>query len=1255
MLKWIGKVLGGGGASASAVEQENGVWLRALTAWLSARERQPNDPLARDTAAAIAAFVAEGKDPSLLDRLAADGAVGNALGTLRGQFTGMTMGGGPEQATLEAARALYATVDAPAETMLRWARVLEASVIQPSRQRGGQTPFMLDMPDHSHWTELLVAHACGCALNQFSERFASPSALTHDLLDAMAVAAGQPPGTLLVATFSMPVGRWGMHRYRALAVVALGGYADALVRHAERLRPLMSSSDPDQRAHMIGLLDKGDARASEALAGILAEWATAPSRALRSAAQPLAVRAGTAIIEPLLAIARGGKPDNRAFALRLLWMIGEGDEARRDELRELAGADKAASVRALLDEWASGAGSVDMPDAFAVEVPVIDWSCPPGVDARIDRLFAEVNARIDAGNRQRMDYYQKSTAGQKVSWKPWQEPLFAPKQVAALKQAFRQPPVPSEPHDRGGRQGMAQLNLQLNAYATWDGVTPAEIYRIFAFFGSAAGANGTLDHGAQAAFNAMQRHSGRPGLLEIAVMGEAFGAPAEGLLRNIASWSPFATEWPAEAVWPYMARHLHAAADFLRNAPRDANGYWFRRPPLYRALATLPVTPALIVNTLYEVALGTAKADRLLAQDALGNLPDKEIRIIAALSDGKAEVRAVAATWLGRLRHAPAIAPLATAVAREKHDVAKGAMLDALQVLGEPVERFLNRDALASEAAKSLAKGLPKDLDAFPWDAIPAVRWADTGDAVPADVLRWMIAQAVKQKTPEPNAVLRKYCAMFEPRDRERFGQFVLDAWIAEDLRPIDADVAMRRAANSARQTAAFLKQYPQHAQEHRFAGKTEQEIYTAMLPAAMREPRGSAASSKGMLAVAAACAGGNAADSAGRYLKEYYGTRASQGKSLIAMLAWIEHPSAIQLMLSIGSRFRTKSFQEEASRQARALADRNDWTLDELADRTVPTAGFDEEGNLELSYGERVFVARLLAGLQLELRSPDGKVIKSLPNPRQDDDAEQVKASKQSWAAAKKSLKSVVDLQSERLYEALCTEREWRFADWDRYFNRHAVMGQLIRRLAWTEIVDGAVARVFRPLDDGTLTDVDDEAVTLDDEARVRIAHDSLLAADVVDAWSAHFADYEVAPLFQQFGKGSYRLDAANRGATSIKDFEGHLTETFPLRGRMSKLGYVRGPTEDGGWFSTYVKRFPTLNITAHIHFTGNPLPETNRTVAFEALSFTHVPAENAPAAEMSLGQVPAILLSECYNDLRLAAADGPGYDADWKKKSEY
>lgn len=104
----------------------------------------------------------------------------------------------------------------------------------------------------------------------------------------------------------------------------------------------------------------------------------------------------------------------------------------------------------------------------------------------------------------------------------------------------------------------------------------------------------------------------------------------------------------------------------------------------------------------------------------------------------------------------------------------------------------------------------------------------------------------------------------------------------------------------------------------------------------------------------------------------------------------------------TIAYRFKAPSIERSAREEVVALAGRRGWTTDELADRTVVTAGFDENGVQELSYGARAFRAWLLPDCAIELLDPDGKVPKTLPSARATDDAEEAKAAKRALSAAR-------------------------------------------------------------------------------------------------------------------------------------------------------------------------------------------------------------------------------------------------------------
>jgi len=1237
MLKWVGKLLGG--TSAEVPEGVPKVWVERLEAVLKPLDKAKAGNVADDAAR----FVLHGEPLAVLATLTTKEDFGNLIG-LSGYAT-----------ETAASMALYEHFDrVPAVIGLRWAKLLEACVAQQSSY--GQMVFERGV----RWPELLLVHCAGAKLNSWGGDRPKAQGLTAACLEALCVEDGLSPAAWLVGGLQIPGGSSYFVEHRPLMLTDLAGYPEALLRHAAVVAPLLQPPAVNARLHVLNMLAPAPAAALDLWAPQLAELATGGSKQVRAAAEPLVLRAGAAMVDALRHVALHAKPDARLQALRMLAALASqrDDAALAAFARDTATADKAPGVQALIAEWDSQA-EAPAELTYDYAVPAIDWSASTNaVAADVQAwLWAEVNAAIEKSNAQSRESHARGKA-QGQNWPLHVEEPFKEADAAALRRVLGAdgPAAGTAKLTSAGYQAQRFLGAAVTKLAEGGHLTPVALIKTMHALGLIDKTGSHVDHLMTACADGLHRATGRPSLLELAEVLSAHGYPPERLLRSYcARWGRgLATDWPDADVWPFFAHHQDLLIRQLGETA--ANDWYFSRAGLFQAIATLPAPPATLVNALFDLAFGSAKGDRALAQEALKNQPGKEARITAALESGKAEVRTVAAQWLGRLRHEPAVPALEQAVRKEKHDVAKGALLDALQALGRPVEAYLDRDALAKDAAKLLAKGMPKDLDWFPWAALPTVHWADTQAAIPPEVLQWLVAQACKQKSPEPNAVLRKLCSLMLPREREALGQFVLEAWLAEDVRPGAPDEALAKARHMAQSQWNSVQSYPQYYQDSPWLKMSVDEMTAQMLPSYLREPAGSAIASKGLLAVAAACCAERAAPPVQRYLKEWYGTRAAQGKALIAMLAWIEHPSATQLMLSIGSRFRTKSFQEEATKQAEALAERKGWSLDELADRTIPSAGFDETGTLTLSYGPRSFTAKLLPDFKVELFNPEGKKITALPEPRQDDDEAQAKDAKKALSAAKKELKSIVDLQSDRLYEALCTARDWPAADWNDYLLQHPVLRHLVQRLVWLAALPDGSTQAFRPLDDGSLTDVNDDPVELAADARVRLAHDSLLSTQQVGAWQQHLADYAVKPLFQQFGKGSYTLPADKADASQVLDFQGHLLEAFALRGRATKLGYTRGGTEDGGWFYTYEKRFATLGLVAVIEFSGNGLPEENRTVALHHLSFAATgAADRWSRAAQPLSKVPKVLLSECYDDLRLIASEGSGFDPEWEKKSEY
>ena len=698
------------------------------------------------------------------------------------------------------------------------------------------------------------------------------------------------------------------------------------------------------------------------------------------------------------------------------------------------------------------------------------------------------------------------------------------------------------------------------------------------------------------------------------------------------------------AKWPWLAQHPDLAQQWLTAGSE-------RAIPVLEALAHFPRIPASLAPTVAGLALGEAKVTRRLAQRALAQHPAARSLAEQGLGDGKGEIRATAADWLASIGDPAAVPALRAALKKESREVVRASLLTALETLGDDISADLSPTTLLAEARKGLRAKPPASMSWFPLDQLPAVQWAN-GTPVEPDIVRWWVVLADKLKTPDGSGLLDRYLSLLETDDAAALGSFVLRSWIAQDTQGPDEAASRAYAATEGPQRYQRAQQWLTSArQDPRFSHYLAAAEEAARVPLethvanAFREHQGfylgSAVADKGLLALTTRVPGIELANAVQGYIRNH-GSRRAQVDTLVHTLAANGQDAATQLLLGISRRFKQASVQATAARLVEELADRRGWTADELADRTIPAAGFAEDGLLHLGYGPREFLGRLSAAGTIELTNPEGAVVKALPDARTSDDPDAVAEAKKQLTASRKEVKAVLAAQTARLYEAMCVGREWAAADWRSYLAGHPLLAQIVVRLIWTA-TDAAGTRTFRPTGDGSLIDATDSDVEVPDDAVVRLTHRTLLDEPAAAAWAIHLADYAVTPLFDQL---TNTLPAIPPDATELTNLAGHLTDTFSIRGVSTKRGYQRAPAEDGTWFNEYLKSFPGASLTAVLEFTGSYLPEENLSAAAEKLLFRR------RNRVVPLAEVPPVLLAECYADYAALAALGP-YDPDYHTKT--
>ena len=720
---------------------------------------------------------------------------------------------------------------------------------------------------------------------------------------------------------------------------------------------------------------------------------------------------------------------------------------------------------------------------------------------------------------------------------------------------------------------------------------------------------------------------------------------------------------PADRIWPFFAEHPEYIDEGLGlTAPAQREG---RRSSLdlgatLRTLAIFPTVQSRWLPRVMELALGEGKTHRAAAQKALSRLPDIGRRVIESLDATKSEVRIEAANWLADLKHAEAIPALTRALEKETRETVRAAYLTALEALGDNISPRLAPAILLAEAKKGLKARPPSGLAWFSLDALPACKWLD-GSAVEPEILRWWVVLACKLKEPGGNALLTRYLGLLDAASRQAIGSLVLRQFIAQDTRSPSLDEGIAHAKATAPQRYQGNQQRYQNAKaEHKQYyetdfRKTQEQVFEECKREKMGEYLGSAIGEKGILALTAHAPGHEVVTLLQQYMRDHY-QRRSQIEAMLEGVAPGNDPVVIQLLLGISRRYRTASVQEKARTLVQEIADRNGWTQDQLADRTIPTAGLDDTGKLELAYGDRVFTMVLDAAMKPELRNPEGKAVKALPEPRQNNDPALIKEAKSQFSTSKKELKQVIDLQTARLFEAMCTGRVWPEAEWRDYLHRHPVAGRLIQRLVWLQLdAEGNVRGSFRPTEDGSLIDTQDDEVELAPGSRLRLGHASLVDEATAAAWNKHFKDYKLAPLFAQMTRKPPAIafaDDKGHPVSEINDRLGWVSDTFTLRGSFAKLGYQRAQAEDGGFFYQYTKEFSSAGVRVAIDFSGNTLPEENVPAALKTLGFEDTRARGYGDRALPLSSVPPVLLAEAYADYLAVAQACAGFDADWEKK---
>ena len=149
--------------------------------------------------------------------------------------------------------------------------------------------------------------------------------------------------------------------------------------------------------------------------------------------------------------------------------------------------------------------------------------------------------------------------------------------------------------------------------------------------------------------------------------------------------------------------------------------------------------------------------------------------------------------------------------------------------------------------------------------------------------------------------------------------------------------------------------------------------------------------------------------------------------------------------------------------------------------------------------------------------------------------------------------------------------------------------MHQFAMGLVWGIYEEHKLVQSFRYMEDGSFNTEDEEEYTLPQQGQIGLVHPLELSEQSLEAWERQLEDYEIIQPIEQLARKVYCLTEEEQESSSLERFDGMVINDLSLGGRLTALGWLRGPVGSGGRFFTYYREESLLGLGAELHFSGS------------------------------------------------------------------
>jgi hypothetical protein len=326
-------------------------------------------------------------------------------------------------------------------------------------------------------------------------------------------------------------------------------------------------------------------------------------------------------------------------------------------------------------------------------------------------------------------------------------------------------------------------------------------------------------------------------------------------------------------------------------------------------------------------------------------------------------------------------------------------------------------------------------------------------------------------------------------------------------------------------------------------------------------------------------------------------------------------------------------------------VADRAGMSIAELEERNVPTFSLGLDARRSEKFGKhKAFIVIRGSAAMLEWEDAGGKPLRALPASVRKAEAEAIKNVKRTL----KDLSDHLAAQRQRIESLYLDPRQWRFADWRRYYLDHPLVGTLARRLIWTFDTGGkSQAGLF--LRDA-IRNSSGAALDVASDATVRLWHPIEDFAAGVSAWRGALEALDIVQPFKQAHREIYPLtDAERQTGIYSNRFAAHILRQHQFTRLCRQRGWRYGL--QGAWDSHNIpsRSVPSAQLEGQFWVEAAGIDGDEGVIGFGLVVSDQVRFIEGQTPR-PLAEVPALVFSEIMRDIDLfVSVCSVGNDPNW------